>query len=312
MMNQFTPKQIYSFLATIVLFCSLILLSSCEVGTPTQTVTSTFTKITDIVPVSTLPISKNSILQNAVHNLIKTSSFETSSHEIRAYKATSPDKSVKIVYGEFIRKCEVIQSPEIKANCSQTYRYSPESDFFSDTTYYWQANGNYYQKEFLQDLPAQETKTDFELIEPFSNDVYKTLINYYKNANFVNQEGNIAKFVLVHPEWFKLNSALGFTNLGLFLTMKDKDKLIKEYLVDHYQNVTPPIFTIFIDTNTEQIKSVEINDKDFMTSVWADIDQEIKKQNGENLVLTQYEVLDSNSSVHYFQNYDQVADFQIP
>ena len=158
----------------------------------------------------------------------------------------------------------------------------------------------------------QKTVIEAGQMEPFAGDVYQTLLNYYEDAIFIKQEGNIAEFRLTHPAWYKLKGALAFANLGLFIGMENGDQVIQQYLSDHFQNVASPVFTIYLDIETETITCVKIDDRDFMTSIWASVDQELLKINGEEQALTKYRVLDENSSTYYFNNFNQAEDFEIP
>ncbi len=296
-----------------VFLCLFLMISGCVSKSQHPVSTQIDPVAETVLPKQpTQTISKADILAQAVNNLQNASSFHLSSQSVRSYKTTSPDHSTQLIYGEDNRECQVIHYPQIKVTCSQSYRYSPEEPFSSTTIHYWQQDQNFFMQEETEDGLTQRAAIDESQIDPLSGDVYETLAAYYKEAKFIKQDNGIAEYELVHPAWYKLNSALGFANLGLFIGMQDNDQTVQQYLQDHYQYVNPPIFSIFVNLDTVQISKVSIDDRNFMTSIWASIDEELLKENRGTTELTKYEILESNASTYFFNNYDQVADFQIP
>lgn len=266
------------------------------------------TTVSPALKITSTPIDN---LDEAVKNMVKADSFEMIAHEVISYQSIGADGRSNQVYGEFTSDYSVIRRPLLKVYGHHEYRFAPMTEYSSYDSYAYQQNDQYFSK--LVETYGISTPEEVELpsIEPFSGDVYQTLITYSDQARLVTETDNLAVYFLAHPKWYLLEGAIGFADLGFLLGQVNGEHLIEQYVADHYPNVEPVEFTIFVDVNERLITKVEINNRTFMHSVWAAVDRALLEQGAEVKSLTQYEIMDDHKSEYLIINYNQVQDFDL-
>ncbi len=233
-------------------------------------------------------------------------------HDVRAYQIIDTNGETMLVYGEFTTNYAVIRLPALKVHGSYEYRYDPQADFLKYDSYTYQENGKYFARIVEFSGTGDEVEVDSEQIEPITGDVYQTLVTYSDQAEFVTESDGIAVYVIEHPEWYTLRGAIGFADLGFLYMQENGEQLIEQYVAEHYLNVEPILFTISVAVDEHLITKVEVNDRDFMVSIWAEVDQVLIEQGEKPENLTRYEVMDVNGAAYLFSNFNQVQDFEIP
>ena len=274
-----------------------------------STVTATAAEIESEPIVTSSP---NEALDRAVANLINAASFKMSVHDIRAYQIIERSGETRMVYGEFNADYAVIRLLTVKAHGSHQYRYDPQGEFQKFDTYTYQENGKYFIRNVEPSGADSIEEIDPEQIEPLAGDVYQTLVNYSDQAKFLSESDGTAVYVIEHPEWYTLNRAIGFADLGFLHMQENGEQLIEQYVADHYLNVTSILFTVYMSVDEHLITKVEVNDSDFMASIWVEIERALIEGGAEPENQTHYEVMDVNGAVFFFGNYNQVQDFEIP
>jgi hypothetical protein len=284
-------------------------LSSATVSGPTRTPT-----VTTSVVGSGTPLSSNAseVLNAAVANLLKANSFDMSVHEVRAYRIIDANSETRLVYGEFISNYTVIRLPTLKVHSRIEYRYDPQADFYQFDTYSYLEGSKYFSRTMEISGSSDAVEIDPEQIEPVASDVYQTLSTYSDQAKFAAESGGIAVYILEHPKWYTLKGAIGFADLGFLYLQESGNQLVEQYVAERYPNVKPIVFTIFVDIDENWITKVEVNDRDFMESIWAEVDRALIEHGEKPENLTRYEVMDVNGAEYLFGNYNQVHDFEIP
>jgi hypothetical protein len=256
--------------------------------------------------------SAGEILNRAVTNLLNATSFEVSVHDVRAYKIIETNGETTLVYGEFHAKYEVIRLPALKVHVSYEYRYDPGANFEKYDSYTYQENGKYFTRNVDTSGPRDEMEIDPEQIEPITGDVYSTLVNYSDQAEFITESNGTAVYIIEHPEWYKLKGAIGFADLGFLYMQEDGEQLIEQYVKEHYLDVKTILFTIYVAVDEHLITRVEVNDRDFMVSIWGEVDRALIEGGEKPENLTRYEVMDVNGAEYLFSRYNQIQDFEIP
>jgi hypothetical protein len=280
--------------------------------TPLPVVVETKPALTATVHLPESPSSINmaEVLESAVENLLNAASFEMAAHEVRAYQAARADGETQIIYGEFKTNYSVISSPLLKVVGSHEYRFDPQTDFFRYQSYAYQEDGKYYTQLFETSGASDVEEIDLQRLEPFAGDIYKTLVTYSDQARFVTESDGIAVYVLDHPKWCQLEGAIVFADLGFLYGQVNGEQLVEQYVADHYPNVETIVFTIYVAVDERVITRVEVDDTDFMTSLWAEVDRALIEQGADAETLTQYVIMDENGSEYLFSNYNQVQDFE--
>ena len=273
----------------------------------TPTVTST-----PIITATPLPTDPADLLQSAVARLQNAASFELSAHEVRAYQAITADGENKQVYGAFDTHYAVIRRPALKVHAHRAYRYDPQAVYIEYDTYTYQQEGNYVTLFVENAVTSTKEIIDLQHIEPLGGDVYQTLVNYYDQARWVSESDGEAVYVLEHPKWYTLRGAIGFADLGLLHAHENGEKLIEQYVAQHYPNVATIVFTITVLIDEALITRVEVDDRDFMNSLWAEIDRALLEQGADPASLNRYVTMDEHGISCRFSNYNQVQDFDIP
>jgi hypothetical protein len=252
------------------------------------------------------------VLNRAVTNLLDAASFELSVHEIRAYRSIDPQGEIMVIYGEFNRNYKVIRAPALKVHGAGEYRYDPQADFFKYDVYTYQEQGRYFNRLVEASAVGEPEEIDLQLVEPFTADVYQTLAAYSDQAQFISESDGSAVFLIEHPRWYQLQGAQGFANLGFLSGQENGEQLIEQYVAGSYPNVKTIRFTIYVSVAEQLITKVEVDDRDFMDSVWSEVDRALLEQGEKAENLTRYEVMDLNGAEYLFSNYNQVQDFEIP
>ena len=252
------------------------------------------------------------VLNSAVTNLLKATSFEVSVHDVRAYQIIDTNGETRLVYGEVTANYAVIRLPALKVHGSHEYRYDPQADFLEYDSYTYQENGKCFTRILEISGTGDAVEVDPEQIEPIAGDVYQTLVTYSDQAEFVTESDGIAVYVIEHPEWYTLKRAIGFADLGFLHAQENGEQLVVQYVAEHYPNVKPILFTICVAVDEHLITKVEVDDRDFMASIWAEVDRALIEHGAKPENLTRYEVMDANGAEYLFSHYNQVQDFEIP
>jgi hypothetical protein len=260
------------------------------------------------------PVSDNvgEVLNSAITNLLKATSFEVSVHDVRAYQIIDTNGKTMLVYGEFTANYAVIRLPTLKVHGSFEYRYDPQADFLKYDSYTYQENGKYFTRIVDISGTGDEVEIDPEQIEPIAGDVYQTLVTYSDQAEFVTESNGIAVYIIEHPEWYTLKGAIGFADLGFLHMQENGEQLVEQYVAEHYLNIKHILFTIYVAVDEHLITKVEVNDRDFMVSIWAEVDRALIEHGEKPENLIRYEVMDVNGAEYLFSRYNQVQDFEIP
>lgn len=280
----------------------------------TETGSGLLPAVTISVTGSEPPVSVNmaEVLDNAVTNLLNATGFELSVHDVRAYRIADAGGESRVIYGEFDTHYEVLRLPALKVHGHHQYRFDPQADFMGYDSYTFQENNNYLTRIDEDSGAGDVEEIDLPQIEPFAGDVYQTIVAYSDHAEFVTETGGIAVYVIEHPAWYKLKSAIGFADLGFLYMQENGEQLVEQYAAESYSNVETIRFTIYVAVDERVISKVEVDDSEFMASVWAEVDRALIElgENAENL--TRYEVLDLNGATYNFTDYNRVQDFDIP
>jgi hypothetical protein len=260
-------------------------------------------------------ISSNAgeLLESAVANLQYVVSFQMAAHAVRAYRAIEPSGATRmVVYGEFYSDYAVMRLPTLKVHATYEDRYDPQDDFIKYESYTYQENGKYFTRFVEASIASDVQEVDLQRIQPMAGDVYQTLVTYSSQAEFVTESDGVAVYILDHPEWYRLEGAVGFADLGFLGLQENGEQLIKQYAADHYPNVKTVHFTIYVAIDEQVIVKVLVDDSDFMDSVWAEVDRALIEGGEKPENLTRYEVMSANGAEYLFSDYNQVQDFEIP
>jgi hypothetical protein len=260
-------------------------------------------------------ISSNAgeLLKNAVANLQNAVSFQMAAHAVRAYRAIEPSGATKVVvYGEFNSNYAVMRLPTLKVHATYADRYDPQDDFVEYESYTYKENGKYFTRFIEASMASYVEEIDLQHIQPMVGDVYQTLVTYSGQARFVTESDGVAVYILDHPEWYRLEGAVGFADLGFLGLQENGEQLIKQYAAVHFPNVKTVRFAIYVAISEQVITKVLVDDGDFMDSVWAEVDRALIEGGEKPENLTRYEVMSANGAEYLFSDYDQVQDFEIP
>jgi hypothetical protein len=283
-----------------------IAVTTQPVFTPTATAAPT-------APESPLPSAPGEVLQSAVANLQSAISFHMAVHAVRAYRAMDPDGATRlVVYGEFNTSYAVIRLPRLKVHATYAERYDPEAAFVRRESYTYEENGKYFARFVEASTVGDVEEVDPQHIEPIASDVYQTVVTYSDVAQFVAERDGVAIYILDHPEWYRLEGAIGFADLGFLHAQENGEQLVKQYAAEHYPNVHTIRFTVYVAVDEQAVTKVVVDDRDFMLSVWAEVDRALIERGEKPENLTRYEVLPANGAEYLFRDYNQVQDFEIP
>ena len=252
------------------------------------------------------------LLESAVANLQNAASFQMAAHGVRAYRIIDAGGATSMVYGEFNTNYAVIRLPTLKVHASYEYRYDPQADFIAYDSYMYQENDRYFTRLIEASVVSDAEEIDLQRLEPFTSDVYQTLLTYSNQAEFVTVSNGMAVYVLEHPEWYRLEGAIGFADLGFLHGQENGEQLVRQYVEEHYPNVKTLRFTVYVSVNEQVVARVVVDDEDFMASIWAEVDRALIERGANPDNLTRYEVMSENGAEYLFSNYDDVQDFEIP
>ena len=264
-------------------------------------------------PESLVSSNAGELLQSAVAKLQTATSFRMTAHETRAYQIVDAGGAATLVYGEFITDYAVIRLPTLKVHTYYKYRYDPQADFVAhDESYMYQQNGKCFARLIEASIAGDVQEIDPQRLQPIGGDVYQTLVTYSSQAEFVAESNGMAQYTLEHPEWYRLEGAIGFADLGYLRQQENGDQLVRQYVAEHYPGVKSPRFTIYVAVNEQVITRVVVEDEDFMVSVWAEVERALIERGENPNNLTRYEVMGVNGAEYLFSDYDHVQDFEIP
>lgn len=273
----------------------------------TPTVTAAATE-----PSILIPSSAGDLLESAVANLENATSFRMAAHETRAYQIIETSGETKMVYGEFDTNYAVIRTPTLKVYADKKYRYDPHADFTGYEVYFYEENGRYFTRLVEASILSDVEEIELERLEPFAGDVYQALLAYPNQAEFVGESSGMAIYALEHPEWYTLEGAIGFADLGFLHGQDNGEQLVRRYVEEHYPNVKTLRFTIYVAVNEQRVVRVVIEDDEFMASIWSEVDRALIERGEDPISLSKYEVMDANGAEVLFSDYDHVEDFEIP
>lgn len=271
--------------------------------------TVTATAIRSVSPVLS---NADQVLKSAVANLLNAVSFEMAAHEVRAYQTIGANGATSLVYGEFNTNYTVIRLPSLKVYGNHEYRFDPQGDFLRYDSYSYQENSQYFTRLVENSVTGAAEEIDIQWIEPIGGDLYQTLVTCSDQAKFVTESDGVAVYILEHPKWYKLKGAIGFADLGFLHMQENGEQLVEQYVAEHYPNVETILFTIYVAVDERVITRAEVNDRDFMISLFAKVGRALVEQGVKVETLARYEIMDVNGSEYLFSNYNQVQDFEIP
>lgn len=246
------------------------------------------------------PVDPPTLLETAVHALQAADSFQMTAHEVVAYRVDPVEGESRSVYGEFITTYEVRSSPRINIHARHEYRYEPEARFDKQQTLLFEQDGAYYQQIIENGDRFEPEEIAREEVEPFAGVVFQTLTAYYPEAQYLYQDEAAAVYVLRHSQWYTLERGIGFADLGMLVLQEDWDSLIKQYVSDHYPEVAPIQFLIYVSRDTGYITKVVVLDRAFMESVWEAVNQALRESGGTAARLSAYQMLEDHQMEYVF------------
>ena len=259
-------------------------------------------------PDTELQITRPSIdlLTAAVRNLVEAESYQMVAHEDVSYQGIGPDGSTNPVYGEFKSNYIVIQHPQFTISSHYEYRFAPGLDYSSYDTYGYQDAESYYSQLIEPSGASTPQEVELNALAPFSSGVYQTLITYSAQAKKVSENGNLAVYHLKHPRWYLLESAVGFADLGFLSGQENGEELIEEYVADHYPDVEPIEFWIYVAVDELLISKVEVDNRAFMRSIWSAVENVLLEQGVDAQSLTRYVIGEDHHAEYSFIKYNQI------
>ena len=261
---------------------------------------------------TSVTVEPQALLELAMDHFMAASSFQMKTHEITAYQANIADGTVRTIYGEFMTTYDIHREPEFKVRVQSQYRYSPETDFFSEEYFLFERNGAAYFSTFGEDGKPSIEELGGQSIEKLIGDTYQAISQFGMNAQFSHHDNGDYVYILEPSSWYLLTGAVQFADLGLLLAGPDGEAMVKEYAEQMYPNVQPSRFTLHVSLDDQMITAVEMENKDFMLSFWGAYDQALIEQGADPDQLTEYEILPEHGAETLFDSYDQAPDFEIP
>lgn len=303
------------FFACLLISVSMLLITSgctdgpaisstapvAEYATPTQSPT--------ITPTSFDP---ETLLEKAVNHFVEASSFQMISHEVVSYQAYTSEGTVRTIYGEFKTVYDYLRSPESKVHVQSQFRYSPDSDFIDEEYYLFDQDDTVVMVTSIEDGVPTIEATGGQSVDGLIGDAYQAILQYGTEAHFTEQADGEVVYTLDHPAWYTLQGAISFADLGLLYTQPDGAELVREYAEQVYPSVQPVRFILHVSIADEVITQVELDNRDFMDSVWEAYDLALIDQGADPTQLTQYEIQPEHRTEILFTNFDEVPDFNIP
>ena len=142
-----------------------------------------------------------------------------------------------VVYGEFKTEYAVMRLPTLKVYATHKERYDPQDDLTEYESYTYQENGKYFTRFIEASMASHQEEIDPQRIQPMAGDVYQTLVTYSSQAEYVTESDGVAVYILDHPEWYRLEGAVGFADLGFLRSEEHGEQLVKQYAAEQYPNV---------------------------------------------------------------------------
>jgi hypothetical protein len=298
-MGKYTRSSLILLVLLLLAACSgeLTTASSAPVVTP-----SAIPQKPSIIQASPTPLP-NVLLKTAIQKLQGASAFQMDEQSIRHYQIHEKDDRITTVYGEFHNLYSVSRQPQLDITIHREYRYSPSGAFSLEESEITEKEGKVFLRQispFTTDPPAEMNR---DALEPFNGDVYQTLVQYSDAAVYNGSNGDTAEYILDHPEWYRLQGAVGFANLGFLSTQPDSGRLIEEYVQQNYPDVKTIRFILRVDIARQEVKEVIIEDGDFMLSVWKSVKRAAAAQGGKINEMPEYRVLEDNGTTVTFTGY---------
>lgn len=311
--NKLPMKTRYCILFFLVLafLCGACRSPSPSISTPTEN-TVTPADIPILSSATPTPVDPQALLQRAIDHFIEADSFQMTSHQITAYRGITAEGIVNTVYGEFNTVSDVLGDPEVKVHVQSEFRYSPGSDFTGEEYYFYEQEGAVFRLSLDGEGQSSIEPIGDGSMEYLLGDAYQTVLQYGKQAQFMAQEADEVVYMLDHPAWYTLQSAIGFADLGFLAMQPTGDELVKDYVEQVYPTVQTVRFVLYVSIAEQVFTKVEMDNQDFMQSFWDAYDQALIDQGADSEQLTQYEILPDHGAEFIFSNYDQVPDFDLP
>jgi hypothetical protein len=300
----------------IILAALMFLLGACQSSTPVAPGAATSEPIataTKVMPTATpTPIDPQALLQTAVDRFVEASSIQMNSHEVISYQGMAADGSVNAVYGEFNALYDILRDPEMKVHVQSQFRYGPDAAFTGEEYYLYEQGDSAYRLTLNDDEMPFIEEIGGQSVDSLLGDVYQTVLQYGKQAQFISQGDGEVVYVLDHPAWYTLQGAVGFADLGLLAMQPDGAELVKDYVEQAYPDVQTVRFILHVSIANQVITKVEMDNRDFMLSFWNAYNQALVDQGADPEQLTRYEIQPEHGSEFLFSSYGQVSDFDIP
>lgn len=252
------------------------------------------------------------LLDQAVDHFLTATSLQMKIHDITSYNAITADSTVRSIYGEFDTVYDIQRLPEMKIRVQSDFRFSPESDFYSEEYYLFEQDNVAYMLTFDKNGEPLFEETSGQSIDMLIGDAYQAVMQYGKEAQFDRQEDDGIFYVLDIYDWYTLSGAVSFADLGLLYAQPNGEDLVKEYAQRMYPNVQPIQLILQISLADRAITAIEVNNQAFVESFWEAYDQVLVDQGVDPKQLTHYEIQPEHGGECFVGEYDQVQDFDIP
>lgn len=207
-----------------------------------------------------------SLLQSSVEKLENADSFKVNYKSITSYSIIENGTLIKNIYGEFDEVGYFNKKEEIIGYAYTNYRYNKDDDFINLRTYYFEENNTFFIKEEPEDKKLITTQITLEEMIPYKYDGINTIIKYGTQANLIAENNEELVFHLIHPKWYESNGLSSFADLG-FLILQEDNTVIEDYVEEHYSNIIPPEFTVYISKEDGLISKIEEDNSAFMSSI---------------------------------------------
>ena len=305
-------KNISAF--PLIIMTVLIFIAGCTNSNVSSPTIQTAVKASETtVPTTTAkPIDPQALLERAVDHFVEALNFRMSTHEVVSYQAIAADGTTRMIYGEFKTNYDYLRDPEAKVRVGSQFRYGPDSDFIDEEYYLFEEEGKAFILTFEEDGVPVVEETGGEKVDKLVGDAYQAVLQFGKAAQFTEQDGDELVYTLDHPEWYTLQGAIGFADLGLLYAQPDGEKLVKEYAMEMYPDLQPVRFVLYVSITDEVITKVELDNRAFMLSFWDAYDQALIDHGADPAQLTKYDIQPEHGTTVLFSDYDEVPDFDIP
>gem|GEM_PF-6979258 len=257
-----------------------------------------------------LPLDYEAVLETAVTRLSEARSYALHTSSIRAY-SSELNGVTRTVYGEFIEDIRVRLDPLRVENTSK-YRYGADEPFISETVYYDQEADRFHQRIVEADGGGTSSTVTKDEVFPYSSDILDAIAGYYTAAAFVEEQNGAARYVLTHPEWYRMKSTAMFADMGMLYMRDDAESAIEAYAREQYPDAAPIVFTIDVDIDSGYIRRITVDDGAFMLSIWEAVADAAIGQGAKPEELPRYRVLPENGTTYEFSRWNAVGEIEIP